>query len=60
MATASTRTICAACNKEKITFPCEGCSQRFCRKDLDEHQKDLEKQLNHIENDHDQHQTKSS
>ena len=54
MATVSTKTICATCNKEKITYPCEGCSQRFCRIDLGEHQKNLENQLDHIENDHDQ------
>lgn len=53
MAIASTKTICAACQKEKITYPCEGCSQRFCLDDLPQHRNNLSQQLDHIENDHD-------
>ena len=54
MTTTSNKTICVICNKERITYACDGCSQRFCRKHLDEHLKNLGEQLEQIGNDHDQ------
>ena len=36
------------------TYLCDGCSQRFCRKHLDEHHKDLERQFDQMETHHDQ------
>ncbi|CAF0764606.1 unnamed protein product [Adineta steineri] len=54
MAKANNKTLCFTCNKEKITYPCEGCSQRFCLIHLTEHQKNLSDELNHIINDYDQ------
>ena len=53
MATSSLKTLCVVCNKEKITYLCFGCSEKFCLPHLTEHQKDLALQLDQIENDHD-------
>ncbi|CAF4012359.1 unnamed protein product, partial [Adineta steineri] len=54
MAVASNKTLCFQCNKEKITFPCKGCSKEFCFTDLAEHQQILNEELNDIINDYDQ------
>ncbi|CAF1478395.1 unnamed protein product [Adineta steineri] len=54
MAMASNKTLCFTCNKDKITFPCEGCSKEFCLIHLTEHQQILNEELNHIINDYDQ------
>ena len=54
MASISRRTICAICNKEKITYPCDGCTSRFCIEDLTKHRTDLSQQLDQIQSDHDQ------
>ncbi|CAF1276618.1 unnamed protein product [Adineta steineri] len=54
MAMANNKTQCFTCNKEKITYPCEGCSQRFCLVHLNEHKQILNDELNHIINDYDE------
>ncbi|CAF1434215.1 unnamed protein product [Adineta steineri] len=54
MAMANNKTHCFTCNKEKITFRCEGCSKRFCFMDLAEHKQILNDELNHIINNYDQ------
>ena len=54
MATASSKTTCVLCNKSKITYICQGCSQHFCLDHLPEHRKNLGHQLEQIQNDHDQ------
>ncbi|CAF1373614.1 unnamed protein product [Adineta steineri] len=54
MAMANNKTLCFTCNKEKITYACEGCSKRFCLIHLTEHQQILNEELNHIINDYDQ------
>ena len=36
------------------TCLCDGCSQRFCGKHLDEHRKNLEKEFDQIETNHDE------
>ena len=54
MASTSNRSICFTCNKEKLTYPCQGCSNRFCFDHLGQHRTDLSRQLEHIQNDHDQ------
>ncbi|CAF1543931.1 unnamed protein product [Adineta steineri] len=54
MAMANNKTQCFKCNKEKLTYPCEGCSQRFCFTDLAEHKQILNDELNHIINNYDQ------
>lgn len=33
---------------------CDGCSQRFCRKHLDEHHQNLEREFDQIETNHDE------
>ncbi|CAF1188863.1 unnamed protein product [Adineta steineri] len=43
---------CFTCNKNKITYPCEGCSQKFCLMDLTEHRQILNNQLHHITNEY--------
>ncbi|CAF0979750.1 unnamed protein product [Adineta steineri] len=48
------RTRCSTCNKERMTYPCQGCSQRFCFLDLREHRQILNEELNCIINDYDQ------
>ena len=45
---------CVICNKEMRTYLCDGCSQRFCLKHLDEHRKHLEKEFDQIETEHDE------
>ncbi|CAF1375128.1 unnamed protein product [Adineta steineri] len=52
MATAKNKTICFKCNEDKITYPCEGCSQRFCLIDLTEHRQLLTSELHHITNEY--------
>ncbi|CAF1364354.1 unnamed protein product [Adineta steineri] len=54
MAMTNNKTLCFKCNKEKITYSCEGCSKRFCFTDLAEHKQILNDELNHIINDYDQ------
>ncbi|CAF1167116.1 unnamed protein product [Adineta steineri] len=54
MAMTNNKTHCFTCNKDKITYPCEGCSQRFCLMDLTEHHQILNNELNHIINDYNQ------
>ncbi|CAF4010658.1 unnamed protein product [Rotaria sordida] len=56
--TPSDRGKCFACNKEKLIYSCEGCSKKFCLKDLTEHRQQLSKQFEEIENDRNElHQT---
>ncbi|CAF3997340.1 unnamed protein product, partial [Adineta steineri] len=54
MAVANNKTQCFTCNKDKITYSCEGCSKRFCFVDLAEHKQILNEELNHIINDFDE------
>ncbi|CAF1509677.1 unnamed protein product [Adineta steineri] len=51
---ANNTTRCSTCNKKKITYPCEGCSQKFCLMDLTEHRQILNNELHHIANEYDQ------
>ncbi|CAF5080378.1 unnamed protein product [Rotaria sp. Silwood1] len=53
-ATPSDRAKCFSCDKEKIIYPCEGCSKKFCLKDLTEHRQNLNKQFEGIENERNQ------
>ncbi|CAF1433709.1 unnamed protein product [Adineta steineri] len=48
MAMAKNKTLCFTCNKEKITYPCKGCSKEFCLVDLTQHRQILTKELLHI------------
>ncbi|CAF1491647.1 unnamed protein product [Adineta steineri] len=54
MAMTNNKTLCFTCNKEKITFPCKGCSEEFCLIHFTEHQKILSEELNRIIGDYDQ------
>ncbi|CAF1488568.1 unnamed protein product [Adineta steineri] len=54
MAMANNKTQCFICNKDKITYPCRGCSKEFCLMHLNEHQQVLNEELNHIINDYDE------
>ena len=49
MATAGVKTLCVTCKKDKVTYSCDGCSKRFCLNHLVEHQQELGKQLDEIE-----------
>lgn len=40
---------CVACKKEKVAYPCSGCSQLFCFNHLGEHRQQLTLQLNDLE-----------
>ncbi|CAF1261954.1 unnamed protein product [Adineta steineri] len=48
------KTHCFTCNKDKITYPCEGCSKNFCLMDLTKHRQILNEELHHIINDYNQ------
>ncbi|CAF1464517.1 unnamed protein product [Adineta steineri] len=52
MAMANKKTQCFTCNKEKITYPCEGCSKRFCFIHIPEHHQRLNEELHHIIDDY--------
>ncbi|CAF1463320.1 unnamed protein product, partial [Adineta steineri] len=52
MAMANNKTLCFTCTKEKITYPCKGCSKEFCLIHLTEHQQILNEELNHITNEY--------
>ena len=52
--TTSDRTVCFTCNKEKITYFCQGCLNRFCLNHLNTHRQNLHQELDQIQTDHDQ------
>ncbi|CAF1271708.1 unnamed protein product [Adineta steineri] len=54
MAMANNKTQCFTCNKDKITYPCKGCSKEFCFMDLAEHKQILNDELNHTINNYDE------
>ncbi len=49
MTTATGRTQCVTCGKEKATFKCGECSQEFCYNHLTDHKQDLNKQFDQVE-----------
>ncbi len=49
MATATGKTRCIKCSKEKATMRCGGCFEDFCYKHLGDHRQELNKQLDEIE-----------
>ena len=49
MATSTGKSQCVTCKKEKAGYKCEGCSQYFCINHLPEHQQELWKELDEIE-----------
>ncbi|CAF0937182.1 unnamed protein product [Adineta steineri] len=49
---ANNKTLCFKCNKEKITYSCEGCSKHFCLMDLTEHRQTLNNELQLITNEY--------
>jgi chromosome segregation ATPase len=56
MAIASTKAECFQCNKDKIVYGCEGCSNDFCINHLIEHRQILSQQLDRTGDDRDQFQ----
>ncbi|CAF1450877.1 unnamed protein product [Adineta steineri] len=52
------KTLCFQCKKDKITYPCEGCSKYFCLTDLTEHRQILNEELSYVINDYDQFKEK--
>jgi hypothetical protein len=49
-----TRAPCATCDNKGVgIFKCEGCSQIFCRKHVNEHRENLSHQLDEIVLEHD-------
>ena len=49
MASIIDRKKCSICNKEKITYPCHGCSKKFCLDDLNRHRQNLREELDQWE-----------
>jgi len=49
MATATGKTHCTICGKEKATIRCSGCLNEFCYKHWEPHRQELNKQLDEIE-----------
>ncbi|CAF1604041.1 unnamed protein product [Adineta ricciae] len=54
MAMASNKKQCFVCNKDKIIYPCRGCSKEFCFDDLTKHLQNLNEDFNTIINDYGQ------
>ncbi|CAF1224400.1 unnamed protein product [Adineta steineri] len=52
MAMTNNKTQCFTCHKNKITYPCKGCSKEFCLNHLTEHQQILNDELNLIINEY--------
>ncbi|CAF1172580.1 unnamed protein product [Adineta steineri] len=52
MAMANNKTLCSICNKDKITYPCKGCSKEFCLMDLTEHRQILNAELHRVTNEY--------
>jgi chromosome segregation ATPase len=50
MSTATGKTHCATCEKEKVAYKCEGCSQDFCLNHLNDHHQLLIQQLDDVDN----------
>src|SRR5271156_5025034 len=50
MAMATGKAHCVTCGKEKAAYKCEGCSQTFCIKHLNDHHQLLITQLDDVEN----------
>ena len=50
-ATETSRNYCFICEKEKSTYTCDGCSKRFCKQHIKDHENKLELELNQIENE---------
>ncbi|CAF4157616.1 unnamed protein product [Adineta steineri] len=48
------KTHCLTCNKDKITYRCEGCLKNFCLMDLTKHRQILNGELHRIINDYNQ------
>jgi hypothetical protein len=49
MATATGKTRCVLCNKEKTTLRCAGCLKEFCFNHWEPHRQELNKQFDEIE-----------
>ena len=49
--TETSRSYCFICEKEKVTYKCDGCSKRFCKQHLKDHENELELELDQIENE---------
>jgi hypothetical protein len=49
MATAAGKAHCVTCGKERVAYPCGGCSQNFCLNHLADHHQALGKQLDEVE-----------
>jgi DNA-binding PucR family transcriptional regulator len=49
MTTATGKTRCVRCGKERATLRCGGCLEEFCSKHLGDHQQELNKQFDEIE-----------
>ncbi|CAF3961772.1 unnamed protein product [Adineta steineri] len=54
MAMKTNKTQCVICNKDKITYLCEGCLENFCLMDLTKHRQILNEELHLIISDYDQ------
>ena len=50
----SGKNICLLCNKSKITYFCEGCSQQFCFDCLSQHRTSIAREFDQLQNNHDQ------
>lgn len=51
MAATTGKIECAICKKERVAYKCFGCSQNFCMTHLMDHNRELEKQLDTIEDE---------
>jgi len=47
--TETSRSYCFICEKERVTYKCDGCSKRFCKQHLKDHENELELELDQIQ-----------
>ena len=52
--TTTWKAICILCEKIKMTYTCEGCSERFSIDHLLQHRTNIEQKFDQLQNDHDQ------
>ena len=58
MSIAVDESYCVRCNRNKVVYRCEGCSQAFCFEHLEDHRQEFNSQLNAFKRDHDHLQQK--
>ena len=48
------KTVCILCEKMKVTYICQGCSNHFCIDHLLQHRNNIEREFDQLQTNHDQ------